>query len=88
MPIAAVSALRARPPRLAGDSTTAPRPHTVKYPHAAGTPMRLAPAAPGKAMSDSVCPANACRRRTMNQPTTAAITATAVPATSALTMKW
>src|SRR5690348_7750856 len=37
-------------------------------------------------MTDSVWPAKACRRSTMYQPTTAASTATIVPASSALTM--
>src|SRR5205085_1148135 len=48
---------------------------------------RLAAAAPGKAITESVCPAKVCRRRTMNQPVTPAMTATIVPASSALTMK-
>src|SRR5437879_3287642 len=35
---------------------------------------------------ESVCPAKVCRRSTMNQPVTPAMTATIVPASSALTM--
>ena len=45
-----------------------------------------APAAPGKAITDSVWPAKACLRRTMYQPTTEASTATIAPASSACTM--
>ena len=45
-----------------------------------------APLAPGKDMSESVWPANVCCRSTMNQPATDAISATIVPASSALTM--
>src|SRR5712692_6516219 len=37
-------------------------------------------------MIERVCPAKVCRRRTMNQPVTPAMTATIVPASSALTM--
>src|SRR5579862_8907455 len=37
-------------------------------------------------MLESECPANVCRRNTMNQPVMPAITATIVPASSALTM--
>src|SRR5207237_5615973 len=37
-------------------------------------------------MTESVWPAKVCRRSTMNQPVTPAITATIVPASSALTM--
>src|SRR5436305_385537 len=51
-----------------------------------GTPARPAADAPVNAVTDSVCPANVWRRSTMNQPMTPAITATAVPASSALTM--
>src|SRR3989442_12038871 len=39
-------------------------------------------------MIERVWPAKVCRRRTMNQPMTPAITATIVPASSALTMNW
>ena len=37
-------------------------------------------------MSESVWPANVCRRSTMNHPVIPAMTATIVPASSALTM--
>src|SRR3989442_13585701 len=46
----------------------------------------LAAGARGKAIIEGVSPANVCRRRTMNQPVTPAMTATIVPASSALTM--
>src|SRR5689334_3670309 len=52
-----------------------------------GRPASVAPAAPGKAMTESVCPAKVCRRSTMNQPIAPAITATIVPASSACTVK-
>ena len=38
-------------------------------------------------MTERVWPANVWRRKTMNQPVMPAITATIVPASSALTMK-
>ena len=43
-------------------------------------PEQVAAAAPGKATTESVWPAKVWRRSTMNQPTSAAITATIVPA--------
>src|SRR5919108_476670 len=46
----------------------------------------MAAAAPGKATIESVWPAKVCWRTTMNQPTMAAVTATIVPASRALTM--
>src|SRR5579872_1211960 len=51
-----------------------------------GMPARPAADAPVNAVTDSVCPANVCRRSTMNQPTTPAMTATIVPAASACCM--
>src|SRR5690242_6663027 len=48
----------------------------------------MAPAAPGKPTTARVWPANVSLRSTMNQPATAATTATTVPARSALSMKW
>src|SRR5450759_1160083 len=50
--------------------------------------MSAAPLAPGKAIIDSVCPAKVSRLTSISQPTRAAITATTLPASSALTMKW
>ena len=47
----------------------------------------MAPAAPGKAITESVWPAKVWRRSTMNQPIAPAITATIAPASSACTMK-
>src|SRR5947209_19754901 len=67
--------------------TRAETPENTKKPTAAGRPISSAPAAPGKAISDSVCPAKLSRRRTMNHPVSPAVIATAVPAASALTMK-
>src|SRR6202007_1456742 len=55
---------------------------------APGTPASAAAAAPGKAIIDSVCPAKASPRSTITQPTTPDITATTLPASSALSMKW
>ena len=52
------------------------------------TPTRIAPAAPGKDTMASVCPAKACRRSTMNQPSAPASTATIVPARNAFSMNW
>ena len=46
----------------------------------ADTPIKVAPAAPGKAMRLNVWPPKVCRRRTMNHPITAAVMATMVPA--------
>src|SRR5947209_8679005 len=54
---------------------------------AAGSPSKAAPAAPGKAISDRVWPANASRRTSISHPAIPAATATMVPAASALTMK-
>src|SRR4051812_44030791 len=51
-------------------------------------PSQTAAAAPGNPTTASVCPANASRRSTMNQPITPASTATTVPARKAFTMKW
>src|SRR5947209_4205519 len=67
---------------------SAPTAQNAKYPHAAGIPISDAPLAPGKAIIESVWPAKACRRSTISHPTTPAITATMLPARSALTMKW
>src|SRR5581483_2908689 len=85
-PVAADSELRLRRGPDAAASASAPRPHTPKEPTVTGTLARPAADAPVKAVTESVCPANVCRRRTMNQPITPAMTATAVPASSACTM--
>src|SRR5258708_39077998 len=66
----------------------AERTQNQMYQAMAESPSQIAPAAPGKPTTASVCPANVSRRNTMNQPTTAATTATIVPARSALSMKW
>ena len=57
--------------------------HDAKYPAASGIPASAAPLAPGNDITASVWPAKLCRRSTMNQPATAAMSATIVPASSA-----
>src|SRR2546429_1236639 len=51
-------------------------------------PASAAALAPGKAIIESVWPAKVSPRSTISQPTTPDMTATMLPASSALTMKW